>query len=51
MLRVKRMSIGTILTGEDEMLRVEVTSMGRILIGEGSDESTAHEHGNYTDKR
>ena len=50
-MRVQRMSMGTILTRDDEMLSVEVTSMGRILIGEGSDESTAHEHGNYTDKR
>jgi hypothetical protein len=29
------MNIGTILTGEDEMLRVEVMNMGRILTGEG----------------
>jgi len=29
------MSIGIILIGEDEMLRVEVMSMGGILIGKG----------------
>jgi hypothetical protein len=29
------MNIGTILTVEEEMLRVEVMSMGGILIGKG----------------
>jgi hypothetical protein len=29
------MSIVTILTGEEEVLRVEVMSVGRILTGEG----------------